>query len=102
MAEGKSPCPPWCAGKHSLTETHYSAAPRLGLGLYAEAVQRPGGRKLAGAAGVPARNEHEAAALAKLIERLAGASPGVHRALEEQVRAAASVAFGAEAMEGLR
>lgn len=95
-------CPPWCAGDHRLTDTHYSAAPLLGPGLYAHVVQRPGGRKLAGAAGVPARNQYEAAALAKLIDRLAEASPEVHRALAEQVRAAASVAFGTGAMEELR
>jgi len=65
-----------------------------------EAMEKRGQQQLVNSDRLP--SEYEAAALAKLIDRLADASPGVHRALAEQVRAAASVAFGAGVMEELR
>lgn len=93
-------CPSWCAGDHSLTTAHIAANRDLGLGLYAYALQRPGKRRQVAVGGAAVTRPHDADALARLIERLADASPEVHRALAEEVRAAALLAFGAEGMEG--
>lgn len=95
-------CPPWCAGDHDVTSVHIAAHRDLGLGLYAYAFQRPGKRKSVAVGGATVLRPHDADALARLIERLATASPEAHRALAEGVRAAALTAFGAEAMEGFR
>jgi hypothetical protein len=95
-------CPSWCAGAHGITAVHMAAHRDLGLGLYAYAFQRPGGRKHVAVGGAAVTRPHDADALARLIERLADASPEAHRALSEQVRAAALIAFGAEGMEGFQ
>lgn len=102
MADKPRRCPPWCAGRHDVTDTHMAAHRNLGLGLYAYALQRPGRRRQVAVGGAAISSPHDADALARLIEYLADASPEVHRALSEQVRAAALIAFGAEAMEGFR
>jgi hypothetical protein len=102
VADKPRRCPSWCAGDHSITTVHMSAHRNLGLGLYAYAFQRPGKRRQVAVGGATVVRPHDADALARLIERLATASPEVHRALAEQVRAAALTAFGAEAMEGFR
>lgn len=100
MTDEPRRCPSWCARAHDLTATHMSAHRNLGLGLYAYAFQRPGKRRQVAVGGATVTRPHDADALARLIERLADASPEAHRALSEQVRAAALIAFGAEGMEG--
>jgi hypothetical protein len=95
-------CPSWCTRDHGITAAHTAAHGDLGLGLYAYAFQRPGKRKQVRVGGAAVTRPHDADALARLIERLADASPEAHRALAEDVRAAARLAFGAKGMEGFQ
>jgi hypothetical protein len=95
-------CPSWCSGAHDITSVHMAAHRDLGLGLYAYTYQRPGRRKQVAVGGASVTRPHDADALARLIERLADASPEAHRALAEDVRAAARLAFGTKGMEGFQ
>jgi hypothetical protein len=102
MAEKPRKCPRWCAGKHDLTRTHESGAPYIDPWLRAVASQIPGRRRTVRLGGVPVTDPYDADALARVIERLAGASPEQHRELAGQVRAAAGIAFGTAIMDQIR
>ena len=104
MAEKPRKCPRWCAGKHDLTRTHESEAPFISSGVWLRAVasQMPGRRRTVRLSGVPVTDPYDADALARVLERLAGASPEQHRELAGQVRVAAGIAFGAAIMDQIR
>lgn len=95
-------CPSWCEGNHQYGSMHVSAAPFVGpgLGFRAAVHQHPGGRRYVGVGGMKVKDALEADALARLLVRLADATPEQHRALAGQVRAAGVIAFG-KAMEEL-
>jgi hypothetical protein len=105
MAEQLRKCPKWCASEHEFSDHHHSDAPWMivrGIGLRALAWQFPGKRRHVSLSGVAVTGPRTADAFARLLDRLADASPEQHRELAGQVRTAAVIAFGTEAMEGFR
>jgi hypothetical protein len=102
VADKPRRCPPWCSGDHHYGSMHISATPFVGpgLGFRAAVHQHPGSRKYVGVSGVKVKDALDADALARLLVRLADATPEQHRELSEQVRAAGVIAFG-EAMKEL-
>jgi len=98
MSAPRPPCPPWCTADHEFLASCTSSGSPFFIGSDLTATMSAYARRYPGAGVEVAVNgklhlgkPREAEALAVLLEQLADATPGQHRDLAGQVRAAAAL-----------